>query len=413
MNKLLNIVKNKDVFWNMMGVSFNAFYSLIIVIIVTRLNGVAAAGQFSFAFYVSSIAQTIGNYGGRIYQISDVTGKYTDGDYVLLKYVTSTIMMAVIFIFCLANGYDIVKIGLIMILVLFRFFESVSESYYGIMQKNNDLSRVGKSMTFRVILSMIIFVIVDVIVGNIVWASMGFVAGYLLFMLFYDRRIAGSFVTISLKFTSRIGRILKECFPVFLYTFLYLLILNITRYFVDLRLSDEAQGYYSILVMPASIIALFAQFMIQPMATKLVDFYYSNLHKFMKTVSGMIAGLMVFGIFAALITYMIGAPILSFVYGIDFTNYKIGLAMIVFSGICSGITSIISNILVIMRKMKYQIICYFISVFVTITISAVFVRTSVNEGLLAYILSMVIQMFLFLAIYFVTVEKKKRKGIEE
>ena len=48
----------------------------------------------------------------------------------------------------------------------------------------------------------------------------------------------------------------------FLYTFLYLLILNITRYFVDLRLNDEMQGYYSILIMPASIIALFSQFMI-------------------------------------------------------------------------------------------------------------------------------------------------------
>lgn len=413
MNKLLNIIRNKDVFWNMMGVSFNAFYSLIIVIIVTRLNGVAAAGQFSFAFYVSSIAQTIGNYGGRIYQISDVTGKYTDGDYVLLKYITGTIMMAVIFLFCLANGYGIVKVSLIMILVLFRFFESVSESYYGIMQKHNDLARVGKSMTFRVILSMIIFVIVDMIAGNIVWASIGFVAGYLLFMVFYDSRIAGSFVTVSLEFTDRIGKILKECFSVFLYTFLYLLILNITRYFVDLRLSDADQGYYSILVMPASIIALFAQFMIQPMATKLVDFYYTNIHSFTRTVFKMLAGLMAFGIFAALITYVIGAPILSFIYGIDFSDYKTGLAMIVFSGICSGVTSIISNILVIMRKMKYQIICYFISVFVTIIISAAFVRTNVNDGLLAYIISMIIQMLLFLAIYFVTAEKKKRKGIEE
>lgn len=413
MNKLLNIIRNKDVFWNMMGVSFNAFYSLIIVIIVTRLNGVAAAGQFSFAFYVSSIAQTIGNYGGRIYQISDVTGKYTDGDYVLLKYITSTIMMAVIFVFCLANGYDIVKVSLIMILVLFRFFESVSESYYGIIQKHNHLAEVGKSMTFRVILSMVIFVIADIITGNIVWASLGFVAGYLLFMIFYDRRIAGSFVTISLEFTDRIGKILRECFSVFLYTFLYLLILNITRYFVDLRLSDADQGYYSILVMPASIIALFAQFMIQPMATKLVDFYHSDIHTFMKTVSKMIAGLMAVGIFAALITYVIGAPVLSFVYGIDFSGYKTGLAMIVFSGICSGITSIISNILVIMRKMKYQIICYFISVFVTVIISAIFVRTNVNDGLLAYIISMIIQMLLFLAIYFVTVGKKKRKGIEE
>ena len=393
----------------MLGVSFNAFYSLILVIIVTRLNGVAVAGQFSFAFYVSSIAQTIGNYGGRIFQVSDVSGKYTDGDYVILKYVSSMIMMLTVIGFCLVNGYGIVKLSLIVVMTLYRFFESVSESYYGILQKNENLVSVGKSMSYRVLLGMILFVGIDIVSKNILLASLGFVFSYFLFMLFYERRIAEEYTRIELQISKRLIQILKECFSVFLYTFLYLLILNITRYFVDIRLNDEMQGYYSILIMPASIIALFSQFMMQPLTTKLVDFYYKNISKFIKTVWLMIVGLMGFGAACSIVTYFIGTPILSFVYGLELSKYKIGLALVVFSGVCSGVTSIISNILVIMRKMKHQIICYFVSVITTTLISIALVRENVIDGLVAYILSMVFQMILFLGIYVVTIERK-RKG---
>lgn len=412
MNKLSILLKNKEAVWNIIGVSCNAFYSLLLVIFITRMNGIEASGQFSFAFYVSSIAQTIGNYGGRIYQISDVSGQYKSHDYVSLKYVTSAIMLILSFLFCLLNQYSIYKIVLIIILVGYRFFESVSESYYGVLQKNNKLEVVGKSMTYKVIISVIGFIVIDSITSNIELASFSFLLGYALITYFYDKPKAEKHEKIHIQF-GKVKKLLMECFKVFAYTFLYLLILNVTRYFVDLRLGDAQQGIFSILVMPASIIALFAQFIMQPMATSLVNQWHTNLKTFVSSVNKMIIGLFGLGVIASIGTYFIGTQVLSLVYGINFTDYKTWLALIVLSGIFSGITSVISNTLVIMRKLNSQMICYLSSLLITIVISYIFVNVDATYAILAYLFSMLIQVVLFIGIYSYHIIEMKNKAIRK
>ena len=410
MNKLRILLKNKDAIWNIIGVSCNAFYSLLLVIFITRENGLAAAGQFSFAFYVSSIAQTIGNYGGRIYQISDVSEKYQSGDYVSLKYITGSIMMLLSIVFCLINKYPVYKIVLIVILVGYRFFESVSESYYGVLQKHGKLETVGKSMTFKVLVSVVCFVMIDMVTGGIELASIAFLLGYAMTTYFYDRKKANEYEKIHIRLEN-VKKLLRECFKVFAYTFLYLVILNVTRYFVDLRLNDAQQGVFSILIMPASIIALFAQFIMQPMATNLVKQLRDDFKTFVSNVNKMIIGLLLIGIVVSIITYAIGTQVLTIVYKVNFLEYKIWLALIVLSGIFSGITSIISNTLVIMRKLNSQMICYVVSLIITIVVSYIFVQTNATQAILAYLCSMLLQVILFLIIYsYHIIEIKSKKG---
>ena len=135
-NKIINIITNKNILWNIIGITANSIYSMFLTVYITRVNGIEASGQFSFAFYIVSIFQTIGNYGGRIFQVSDTSQKYEESHYVTLKHFTALIMVIISILFCLINRYDVIKTVLILVLVGYRVFEDISEAFYGILQKN-------------------------------------------------------------------------------------------------------------------------------------------------------------------------------------------------------------------------------------------------------------------------------------
>lgn len=398
--RISSILKNSNVLWNMIGITINSFYSLILIILITRLNGIEVSGQFSFVFYMTSTFQQIGNYGGRIYQVSDTTEQYSSGDYVSSRYLTSITMTVVTLGFCIINGYDFFKVSLFMVLILYRFLDAISESYYAILQKNGKLSLVGKSMTIKVLGAMILFLIIDVFTKNIVFASSSFIISYFITMVIYDRKNAKEFGEVKIGLNNKIIHLLVESFQVFLFSFLNIMMLNVTRYFVDINLTDTIQGYYSIMIMPASIIALFAQFLVQPMVKSLVDSFNSGKIKvFRKNCTMILAVIIIFGCLAALISYFIMPFLLNLVYGIDFSIYNLEISLIVLAGIFSGATTVISTILIIMRKLSSQLYGFIFSVFACACVSFFMVHDSIYEAIYAYLFAMLIEFIIFLFLF--------------
>jgi O-antigen/teichoic acid export membrane protein len=70
-------IGKQSVFWNMMSSGLNSIVSMLLLWVVTLLNGVSDVGIFSLGFSTSQMMLTIGNYGMRNYQATDVTNKYS------------------------------------------------------------------------------------------------------------------------------------------------------------------------------------------------------------------------------------------------------------------------------------------------------------------------------------------------
>ena len=62
----------KNILWNIIGATTNAFNSLLFTIIVTRINGTNDAGIFTYAFATACLLYVIGVYLGRTYQVTDI-----------------------------------------------------------------------------------------------------------------------------------------------------------------------------------------------------------------------------------------------------------------------------------------------------------------------------------------------------
>lgn len=394
-----NKLVKKTIIWNVIGITLNSIYSIFLTMFISWSSDMSSLGQFSYAFYIASLFAMIGNYGGRVYHVSDMTNDYSDSNYISLKYVSDIIMIAITLIFCISNAYAINKIALILFFVLYRAFEAISDSYYAVMQKKDNLEQVGKSMSFKAIISTILFIILYLITKNILISSLSFVVVYALFTFLYDKKICEKYKVNKIEINKKTFFLLKKCFPIFIFSFLTLLIANITRYFVDLRLTDIDQGYFGISVLPASLLTLFAQFLIQPLFKNLVDQYHKKDNReFFLNIKKMLLVFFGFGIVLSILMYFVGAPILGFVYQTDLSNFNLKIALMIFAGICTGGVTIIYSAMTIMRKINIQIVLFSISAIISILLS-IFMINNLKSAIFSYIIIMVCQFIIFFIYY--------------
>ena len=157
------MVKKSEFIWNSIASFIAALLNAIILIICTRLNGVEIAGMFSIAYATATVLNSIGDFGIRIYQVTDTKKKYKFGEYLALRIVVVSIMLLIGIAFVFISGYETIKLIICILLILFRFIDNLSETFQGEFQLNNRLDLGAKSVILRNVLSIMVFTIINII----------------------------------------------------------------------------------------------------------------------------------------------------------------------------------------------------------------------------------------------------------
>ena len=63
--------------------------------------------------------------------------------------------------FIVINGYSVNKALVILLLCIVKCIEAISDVYYGILQKTQDYNIAGKSMTYKSLISILGFIVID------------------------------------------------------------------------------------------------------------------------------------------------------------------------------------------------------------------------------------------------------------
>ncbi len=410
MKSKLRISADQNAIWHTLGITLNAFYPIFLIIFITRFNGISQSGLFSFTFYFAAVLSTISMYGGRIYHVSEIDSKFTDSHFITLRYAASLVMFVVAAIICWLSGYDPFKVSLLFVQLAFRTVESISDSYYGIMQNNHNLSSVGKSFAMKSVISFSLFIGLDLLTHNLLISGFSFLIANYLILMVYDRKIVHRYTNATRQFDRILLRLFRICFPIFLFSFLQLLLMNATRYVVDITLSDEMVGYFGILLAPASIVTLFAQFVMQPYLRGISELHHnSDYMAFKRSVNKILVYLSGLGIIAVIVTYAFGAPLLSLVYGIDLMPYRIELTLVVLGGIFSGGAFVLSNILTVLRSFKGQYYIYGLSLVSAFALSFALIRLfGLRGALYSFFGTMILQCLLFWITYAIKLEQLKQ-----
>lgn len=391
----------KNFIWNIIGTGLNAFNSLFFLIIATRINGINEAGIFTIAFSTACIMYMFGVYAGRIYQVTEPDKSITNKEYIANRLITSIIMIILVFIFCLVRKYDLYKTTVFLLLTSFKALESFSDVLYGILQKNEKLEIVGKSFFIKSLFSVLLFIFTDLITKNMILSIISIILVNVLLIFIYDYKNTNKYIekNESIKIESII-KIFKSGFYTFSIAFLGIYLLNAPKYAIDLYMANDVQTVFGIIVMPATVVGLIAQFLIHPYLNQILKLYEErNLGKLNKLTIKLIFSITGFGVFAAISAFIIGPEVLGIIYGLDLTLYRMGLLIIIISAIIYTIGIIYSSVLTTIRDTFSQFIIYIVlSIFAYIS-SNIFTKVLGLDGAVWAYLSIMSLQFLIYIIY--------------
>lgn len=389
-------MKKKEFIWNTIGSIVYSLFNSIMLMFCTRLNGIEIAGIFSICYATGCILNSIGDWGIRIYQVTDTNRNFKFSDYFFSRLITIIIMLILSSIFLIFTNYSNEKLYIFVILILLRVVDNFSETFQAEFQLNNKLDVAGKVLLFRNLVELLFFVIIDFITKNIYVSFGSMLLASILMILIFDVRLTIKDTEILKKIELKnVIQIIRECFPLAISTIVSMYIINVVKYAIDKNGNNTLQTHFNILYIPTFAINLISMLVIKNFL-KMFGEYWNNKEykKFIKIIL-YISLLLVVSTFAIeVVCFFIGIPILNFVYGVNLENYKIDLLILILSGMFYAISNVLFYAVSTIRKQKSSTIVFIITVIFSTLISNILVTKYEMTG--AVMASVLTMMFLTL-----------------
>lgn len=401
----------KNFIWNTIGITFNAFTSLFFLVIINRINGTETGGIFSYTFSLACLFYVMALFYNRTYQVSDVKNEFSNNEYITNRIISCFITILFVFVFAFLSKFNSEKFIMLLFLMIYKCIEAFADCFHGFIQKKEQLHYVGKSLFFKALLSIVLFCIVDLLSENILLSIVPIIivnfVGTLIDMKKYSNLYSDK-IKICLKSSIRIY---KSSLSLFMFSFLIIFINNCQKYVAGYVMEDSLQNILAIIIMPATMLTLCGQYLINPYLTKLSSLYKeSKLKEFEKILFTIIGIFLLMGILILIVAYVLGIPVLNILYSTDLMDYKVSFLIIVIGAIFYSISSIISNCLTLLRKNNEQLVLFIISSIISVVLSIILIDSKEIAGAsYAYFITMFLHcLFSFLMINYYLKERRKK-----
>lgn len=409
----------KNFYWNLIGMVSSTTFFTVVLFLVARINGEAVGSELSLAFSLSVLFYSVGLYGGRLYQVSDVNNEFTDKEYILLRCLTTAIMPLLCLGFILFGGYSLTTMILLAIFTLMKMTETLGDVFYGILHKNNNLYIVGKSLLFRTVFGILAFLIIDLITRNIVLAGLATLAVNVGFLLFYDMRVTN--VEFNRRYIpwfvhnvwkiENIRNMLKRCFPIAALSFLPNLAYNVPRFFLGSDGSDSGQMFFSVFLMPSTLFSVFVTLLVNPRVVHLSKEITKGGTAITKDIMRMLIYNIGLAAVVMVVAHFIGLQVLSLVYGVSFADYQWAMYMSIVAGAATGIGSMFISLLNILRKFTAQVLVFVIGIIILGIVSILTIGDNdVTAAVIAYTVYAIFTVIFFGLSYHLTMKKRRENG---
>ena len=404
----------KAFLWNMIGSTCYSGSSFLYLLVVTRVCGAQLAGFYSLSYATAQLLLQVGRYGVRTYQATDLEHKYLFSEYKISRVVTCALMMLFGILyssFSFKGEYIIISTFIIMM----KMIDAVEDVYHGNLQQKYHVEQMGKMLAIRNVYSAVFFTGILMATKNLYLTCVTTAITSLILCLVVNSRTTAKYTQkedIGRGFQmGRVWELLKICTPMFVGTFLSLLLYNVPKYAMANVMTDEYQTYYSILFMPSFVITLMCEFVFKPTITTIAELWWeNNIKKFAVYILRIIGIILVCCAGIVVGGHLIGRTLLEIIYGVDLSPYKIQFIALLVGGGISAEVYMIYNILIAIRWGKCLLPVYSVTAVITILASRTMVKQwGIMGAALNYVLSCSILFVLFTTILIFAILKKKKE----
>ena len=426
--------------WNAIGGMLNAGQSVLVLIIVTRVCGLEAAGLYSIAFATGNLFMYLGNYGVRNYQVSDVDEKFPFRSYILHRLLTVALMLVVAAVYCayslLRGAYSPAKTMTVAAMCLLKAIDCLEEVLEGRLHQRGRLDLAGKMMTVRLLISIGGMLAVLVATGNLLTATNAAIilaAAAVILMAAACRRTllplqpapelvadvgnagaapgaaaknrgaatspaaASAAVSAARRGALRDAAVLmRVCFPVCAANFLSFYLINAPKYAIDAAMNETAQAQYNFIAMPVFVIQLLGMFVYQPVLVRMtLSWNRADKKGFLRDFLRITAGLLIIAALCLGGAYVLGIPVLSALYATDLSALKPELLLILAGGVFLAMNGFYSAVLTLMREQNRIPFMYLAGAVLSLILTPHFVGIS---GIMGAVISFVLIMAIVCAL---------------
>ena len=353
----------RDYFWNTVASLMLSLTTAVLLLVVKRTAGLEAAGVFTIANTVGQQFQALGMYEVRTYHVTDARHRFSFGTYLATRLVTVGAMVAGIIVSAALSGDGLMAAVLIALIACLRVFDAFEDVFYCELQREGRLDIAGKACFLRTLTTIGVFSVVLALGGSMLTAAAITLVASLVVMLGAYLPPARRLFPLGPRWEPRpIIRVLAECLPLFLASFIALYLANAPRFAIDRYLDNAQQGYFAIIFMPAFTINLLSFVIFRPLLTQMADRWIgADRVGFAAIVRRGLLGTFVAFVAVALVTYTVGAPILGFVYGTDVSGSMLELMVLVAGGALNAAGVILYYALTTMRLQRLVFAGYIIA----------------------------------------------------
>ncbi len=343
--------------WNTVSGMVNAGQSALILIFISHYLTHTDAGVFTIAFALANLFSTMGRYGVRNYQVTDVQENNRFAEYLRARVYTVAASLGAMLIYVgvqtLRGIYTPGKTGVIAIICLWKTIDAVEDVYYGMYQQKGRLDIGAKCYSLRLIASTVVFCVLLALHASLLTASVLSAVVSIAFASMLVRKTIPTFqLPRQVVRREAVGKILRVCLPLFIGTTLSIFVGNAPKYMIDWYMDESTQAIFGYIMMPAFVIMVLNQIIYQPIIRGLGELWQNGSRKqFVRRV--LLQYLVVMGVTVLVILggYVAGIPLLSLMYNVDLGPYKLEFIVLLLGG---GIYALVNFIMVPLTAMRFQ-----------------------------------------------------------
>lgn len=354
----------ENTLWYTMGTMCSSATSFLLMIYVTRILGVDEAGVFSISYSVGQLMLSIGWFGTRQFQVSDINEEFKFSDYLSLKIITSIVMMIGCLIYSVFLHFNTYKLLITFLYCLFMICDVFADLFSARFQQVDKLFLSGISYIIRILGYNLVVLVSLLCFKNLIVAIVLAMIYSALELTFFDLQLIKRISQIKIEFhLDKIIQLIKNCFPLFISSFLTTFIVNVPKNAIELNFDSSVQTYYNIIFMPSYIINLFCMFIFVPLYTSIANTWLnSTKNRFVKTIVKLFVFDIVLSVLVFIGCYFLGIPLLELVYGVDLHSVKSSFLILIVAGCFASMNSILSYIYTVIRKQNFMIYIYIIAI---------------------------------------------------
>ena len=240
----------KNFSWMLAGNLIYAGCQWGILSLLAHLGTPAVVGQFVLALAVTAPIISFFLLQMRSVQATDARRDFQFGHYLALRLVALFAALAVVSTISITAGYEPRLLWVILAVALSSCADGLSDICYGLLQQNERLDRVGRSMMLRGMLSLSAIGLTLFFTEQLAWAILAGAAARLLLVAGFDlRNVRRLLAEQHLDWRPcfewpALWSLAKLAAPLGLVMTLVVLNNNIPRYFVERNLDEAALGIF-------------------------------------------------------------------------------------------------------------------------------------------------------------------------